>query len=250
MREQIQAAKNNPSEEVGVKTKNLNVWCDSSEVWLPEHYIIKCSKDVNIEDFKDCPCYIGVDLAATSDLTAVAYLFEKEGLLYSKTDYYLPETALWEKPDKELYKLWKQQGLLKITEGNVTDYDYIINDLMKASEIVNLQTVGYDKYNATQWAIKSTELGLPLEEYPQNLGNFNRPTRELERLIMSNQFVIDNNDITRFCFRNVVLKADHNGNVKPNKGARAKKIDGVIAIIQSLGCWLNVPHYSNSIMSL
>lgn len=25
-------------------------------------------------------------------------------------------------------------GLLKITEGNVTDYDYITNDLIKASE--------------------------------------------------------------------------------------------------------------------
>ena len=57
-------------------------------------------------------------------------------------------------------------GLLKITDGNVTDYDYITNDLIKSSEIVNIQAIGYDKYNATQWAIHSTELGLPLEEYP------------------------------------------------------------------------------------
>lgn len=43
--------------------------------------------------------------------------------------------------------------------------------------------------------------------------------------------MIDNNEITRWCFKNVELKADHNGNVKPNKSSKAKKIDGVIAII-------------------
>ncbi len=40
-------------------------------------------------------------------------------------------------------------GLLKITEGNVTDYDYITNDIMKYSNLVSIQKVGYDKYNAT-----------------------------------------------------------------------------------------------------
>ncbi len=53
------------------------------------------------------PAFIGVDLAATSDLTAVSYLIVNDGYYYFKTDYYLPESALIEKPDKELYKYWK-----------------------------------------------------------------------------------------------------------------------------------------------
>lgn len=121
-----------------MKTKTLNLWCDSASVWLPESYIVRNSKRINLEDFRGCSCYIGVDLAATSDLTAVSYLIEQDGTYYFKTDYYLPESALTEKSDRELYKYWKQMGLLKITEGNVTDYDYITNDLVKASEIVNL----------------------------------------------------------------------------------------------------------------
>jgi phage terminase large subunit-like protein len=59
---------------------------------------------VNLKDFKDCSCYVGVDLGATSDLTAVAYLVEKDGTYYFKVHYYLPESALIEKTDKELYK--------------------------------------------------------------------------------------------------------------------------------------------------
>ena len=247
---QVQQAINNPADEVGVKTKTLNLWCDSSNVWLPEDYIIKSSQKVDLEQYRDLPCYIGVDLAATSDLTAVAYLIVSEDKYYWKVHYYLPESALLEKADKELYKYWKQQGLLTITSGNVTDYDYITNDLMKYSEVVNIQAIGYDKYNATQWAIDATEQGLPLEEYPQTLGNFNMPTREMERLILSGKAVIDENEINRFCFRNVTLKSDYNGNVKPNKAVDKKKIDGVIAMIQALGMYLRIPHYSNEITTI
>lgn len=248
IKSQVQQAINNPADEVGVKTKNLNVWCDSATVWLPEDYIIKSSQIVDLNKFRDKPCYIGVDLAATSDLTAVAYLIPEGDKYYWKVHYYLPESALQEKTDKELYKYWKQQGLLTITSGNVTDYDYITNDIMKYNDIVNIQSIGYDKYNATQWAIDATALGLPLEEYPQTLGNFNMPTRELERLILSGKAVIDNNEINRFCFRNVSLKSDHNGNVKPNKAIDKKKIDGVIAIIQALGMYLRCPRYTNEMI--
>lgn len=250
IRGQVQQAINNPVDEVGVKTKTLNLWCDSSNVWLPEDYIVKCTKRVDLNEFKDCDCYIGVDLAATSDLTAVALLIVKDGIYYFKTHYYLPESALVEKTDKELYRVWRGQGFLTITSGNVTDYDYITNDLMRYSELLSIQAVGYDKYNATQWAIDAVEKGLPLEEYPQNLANFNRPTREMERLILSGKAVIDSNDINRFCFRNVELKSDHNGNVKPNKAIEKKKIDGVIAMIQALGMYLQVPHYTNEILTI
>lgn len=250
IREQVQSAINNPSEEVGVKTKTLNLWCDTAEVWLPENYLIKASGKIDLQQLKDFPCYVGVDLAATSDLTAVSYLVVKEGIYYFWNHYYLPESALIEKPDRELYKYWKQQGLLTVTEGNVTDYDYITNDIMKVGDSVCIQKVGYDKYNATQWAISATDLGLPLEEYSQSLGNFNKPTREMERLLLSGKCKIENNEITRWCFKNVTLKSDHNGNVKPNKSVKAKKIDGVIAMIQALGMYLTTPHFSNEIISI
>lgn len=250
IRGQVQQAINNPADEVGVKTKTLNLWCDSSNVWLPEDYIVKSSKEVNLNSFAGMDCYVGVDLAATSDLTAVAYLVVLDGTYYFKTHYYLPESALKDKADKELYKYWKQQGYLTVTSGNVTDYDYITADMLRYADVVNIQSVGYDKYNATQWAIDSTEQGLPLEEYPQTLGNFNMPTRELERLILSGKAVIDNNEINRYCFRNVSLKSDHNGNVKPNKAVDKKKIDGTIAMIQALGMYLRNPRFSNEIITI
>lgn len=248
---EVQQASNNPSDEVGVRTKTLNQWCDSATVWLPEDYILKCSKPLSLSDFKGMACYVGVDLAATSDLTALCFLIiDKEGKYHFKLHYYLPESALKEKTDKELYKYWRSQGMLTVTSGNVTDYDYITNDIKAASKIVNIQKIYYDSWNSTQWAISSTEQGLPLEPYSQTIGNFNKPTRELERLILANNAVIDNNEITRHCFRNVVLKSDHNGNVKPKKQVEGKKIDGVIAMIMALGGYLTNPRYKNRIITI
>lgn len=245
--DQVRQAKNNPGEEVGVKTKTLNIWCDTPTVWIPETYIMGCSGAVDLSSFRDSQCYVGVDLGSTSDLTAVSFLVVDGDLYHFKTNYYLPEAALEEKPDRELYRLWKRQGLLTVTPGNVTDYDYITSDILKCRETLIIQAICYDKYNATQWAIGCAEQGLPLEEYPQTLGNFNRPTKEMERLILSGKAVIDNNEITRNCFRNVVLKSDYCDNVKPVKSQERKKIDGVIAMIQALGGYLVAPHYSNSI---
>jgi phage terminase large subunit-like protein len=246
--EQVWQAKNNPSDEAGVRTKNLNQWCNSANIWIPEEYILRGTAKVAFTQFADgSVCYAGVDLGATSDLTAVAFLVIEGGLYYFKVFYYLPEAALTEKPDRELYKLWRRTGELTVTPGNVTDYDYIQNDIMKISGIMPIANIAYDSYNATQWAIKCTNEGLPLTPYSQTMGNFNRPTKELERIILSGRAVFDNNEITRECFRNVLLKSDHNGNVKPVKYMDKKKIDGCIAIIQALGVYLLTPQYLNEI---
>lgn len=249
IKEQIKSALNNPSEEVGVKTKTLNIWCNSSNTWINDNYINKVTGNVDIDNFKSEICYVGVDLSATSDLTAVSYLVPKDDVYYFKVKYYLPESCLHDSQNKELYKQWMRTGELTITPGNVTDYDYITNDLMKARGIVKLYKIAYDKWNATQWAIDAVEKGLPLEEYSQSIGNFNQPTKEFERLILSGNIVIDNNEITRWCFRNVHIKEDYCGNAKPTKGEDySKKIDGVIAMIQSLGIYLKNPKHSKKLI--
>lgn len=244
LREQIQKAVNSPSEEVGIKTKNINMWCDAELVWIPDTYILKASQEVEFEDFRDMDCYVGVDLSSTSDLTCVSFMFPTEDKYHFKVKYYLPEAALTEKRFREMYGEWRRKGLITITPGNVVDYDYILNDIMDISKNVSIQKIAYDDWNATQFVIYATDAGLPMEPFSQALGNFNKPTKEIERIILSGRAVIDNNLINRHCFRNVVMARDRNGNTKPSKQFEEKKIDGVIAMIQALGVYLVSPRYS------
>lgn len=254
LREQVTSAINNPTEEVSVRTKNLGQWLSTTSVWIPDTYINKCTKTINLDDFKeDSECWVGVDLASVGDMTAVTFMLFKEddATPYFYNKYYLPESALVESPNRELYKYWVRTKQLTITAGNCTDYDYITNDIMAIYNRFMIRKVAYDSWNSVQWAIKATELGLPLEPYSQSIGNFNKPTREFERLIRQGKCVIDNNEITRWMFRNVAIKTDTNGNIKPNKGAGAeKKIDGIISQITALGKWLETPRFTGSILAL
>lgn len=251
LEQQVQNAKNNPSLEVGIKTKNFNVWCDTAETWIPNDILLDSSRVLDLSEFSGNFGFIGVDLAAVSDLTAVSLLVPKDGLFYFKTYYYLPQTTLLESPNSELYKDWKHKGLITITAGNVTDYDYITRDILRISNNISINTIGYDSWNATQWAIDATSKGLPLEPYSQSIGNFNKPTKEFERLVKSGKVIIDNNEITRYCFSNVSLKYDFNDNCKPVKGGSdLQKIDGVIAILTALGTYLESPMYDNNIFIL
>ena len=243
IRKEIRKAINTPSDEVNVKTKTLNMWCDAETVWIPEHYILNSSEKIRLDDFEGMDCYMGIDLSSTSDLTCPAFMFPTEDKYYFKAKYYLPEMALQERRFKELYGEWRRQGLITITPGNVTDYDYILNDIMDIRDKVYIQKIAYDTWNATQFTINAEEKGLPMEPFSQVLGNFNRPTKEMERLILSGKAVIDNNVINRHCFRNVRMARDRNGNTKPSKQFEEKKIDGVIAMLEALGVYLVSPHY-------
>jgi len=240
---QVQQAINSPTDEVGVKTKNLNVWCDSADVWIPDEYIINATKKVDFDDFKGENCYVGVDLASNVDLTAVSYLFVKGDKYYFKTEYYIPHDTLSVHnlhADKELYKQWAGNRYLKVTAGNVTDYDYITKDLLSIGDNSDILKIYYDKYNANAWAIQCTEQGLSLEPFSQALGNFNNCTKEFERLILSGRVVLDDNPINRYCLRNVILKKDFNDNAKPIKMSEKKKIDGVISMLQALASYQSI----------
>ena len=217
-------------------------------MWIPDEYILSVTGDVDLSSFdKNDDCFVGIDLSSTTDLAAVSYMVTHKNKLYFKTDYYLPRESLKTKKLKELYGQWARSGHLKLTPGNVIDYDIILNDIMDADKKVFIQKIGYDSWNSTQFVINAEDRGLPMEPFSQSIGNFNKPTKELERSILSENVVIDNNVITRHCFRNVTMKRDWNGNTKPSKQFDDNKIDGVISMIQAYGIYLESPRYTNTL---
>lgn len=243
IREQVQSAINNPGEEVGVRTKTLNQWCDSSEVWIPDLNVNKCRGSFDWEKFRGEYVYLGVDLASVSDLTALSWCFysSKEQKYYFYTDYFLPADSI-KGPNADLFKQWVADGSLLLTPGNVTDYNYITSLILEREKQYGLKIwqINYDPYNSVQWAIDATGKGLNLNPYSQTVFNFNKPTKELERIILAGACVIDSNQITAYCFRNVKLRYDSNQNCKPDKkDSQIKKIDGVISMIEALACCLD-----------
>lgn len=249
-RQQITKMKNNPSQTTAIMTKVFNVWTSTSNVWIPQSYTFKVMDKVKMNDFKDKLLYLSFDLASTSDLTCLSAMYEDNGTYYFKNWYYLPQEALKTSTNKDNYKKWQRQGFLTVTQGNVTDYDYVMNDIQKLQDnSEGIVRISYDSWNATDFTIRLTEGGFNMKPYSQSIGSMNRPTKAIERLIMEGKnIVIDKNPITLFCFENSVPKPDYNDNIKIIKESYENKIDGVIAIIMNYGGFQEENHYDGSLI--
>lgn len=249
LEEQVLSAENNTSLTSNILTKNFNVWSQTFDVWIEDDYIVKSSKDIKLEDFIGKQVYVGVDLAAVSDLTAVTLMMIEDGKYKFLTKYYIPSYALTHNYNQVQYREWVDNGFLTSVSGNVTDYDVIIDDFMKWRQMgIYITHVFYDSWNSIQWAVGMTNNGFNLIPFSQTIGNFNRPTKEFERLVKIGDIYVDNNPINRYCFHNVSLRTDYNGNSKPQKsGSENDKIDGCISMVQALGGYLTQPQYTATI---
>ena len=224
IRDRIIQAKTSSLIENDVKVKTLNCWVQSVETWISDSRITASMQSVDLQQFKDTECYVGVDLAAVSDLTCWSVLFPPDATrqIWSdkyifKTFAYLPEETISNSENGHLYRRFISKNELISTSGNVADYDIILEDLLRLNDSNYILSVAYDRWNATQFAISATNAGLIMQPFSMSLSNMNMPVKELERLILSDKVIIDVSDLVRWCFANVRIKSDHNDNSTVDK---------------------------------
>ena len=244
MRERVAKADVNASQKPFILTKQFNIWSKDLVAWITNKLLMQYTKPFELTDLnedEELYSYLGADLSSVADITALSAMVKKNDIFYFKTWYFLPEESLTGNPNESLYRQWSRDGDLLITDGNVVDYDNIIEVMKTIQEDNPILKVAYDSWNSTQWSISCTEQGFPMYPFSQSIGNFNRPVKEFERLIKSGKVIIDKNPITNWMFSNVELKCDANENAKPVKaGAQKKnKIDGVIGMLEALGAYLS-----------
>lgn len=246
--QQVNQAQNNPIQEVSVRTKLLNQWLDSSSSWIPMSFVDKSFAKVELEEFRDEYCYVGVDLGSVSDLTAVSVMIPKEDKIYVKNWAFVPEAAMDGTSNSMRYRQFRNQGDLIVTDGNVCDYDRIIKLLEEIQEVCPIRKIAYDQWNATQWAIEMTEKGFPLLPFSQSISSMNRPIKELQRLFLQGKIILDNNQVTRFCLGNCVAVIDSHENVALGKESYEQKIDVAVAMADAVGAYLSENHYDGALI--
>ena len=252
---EVNKASNSPTVEPFVKCKNFGFWglSDYEKTWLTHDEILNVTCDISLDQFDpdNTIVWLGVDLSSTCDLTALSMMVVEDGIYYFKTWYFLPSLSLQQNMNQEIYRKAINQHQLINTCGNVVDYDEVTKVILQIAELYTIGGIFYDSYNSVGWAVDATAKGFPLVPFSQSLFSYNRPTKEMTRLIKMGNCRIDNNILTRFCFDNVELKFDHNENCKPVKKGFAKggsaKVDGVLSMLTALGGYLEQPQFDTSI---
>lgn len=244
--DQLIQAKQDITQTSSILTKNLNLWQDKKDIWIPEQFIKDSfiSENEWYEKLAQKPniIYNGVDLADVSDLNANAFMFHLGGIFYFNIKYYLPEQFINLQQNMSIYKNLAENGMLTFTKGSVIDFTAILNDVVKMREYGRLGCLFYDPYNAKTFIDMCKRQRVNCEPFSQTIASFNTPTKEFQMQILSNNTRFVKNDLTMRCFNDVMILKDHNSNEKPGKeDYYNQKIDGVIASIQALAAYMLDP---------
>jgi len=212
----------------------LNMWTSQETRWLDISKWDECPSELDLENLKGKICYGGLDLSATTDLTAFVLAFEDFSVL---PFFFIPKERMREKIkiDRVPYDVWEQQGFVAVTEGNVVDYNVVQAKIEECLEKYQVKNIAYDRWGSTHLVTNLVSNGydhmIPLG---QGYRDLNAPTKYLETLILDKKLNHGGNPLLRWNFDNVMITPDAAGNIKPDKGKSKQRIDGIVALIMAL----------------
>jgi phage terminase large subunit-like protein len=219
---------------LGLRTKQETKYLDL-EVWDRNRGLVDESKlDGRV-------AYGGLDLASTSDLSALAWLMPGEVGFDVLWRMWTPEDNLpdLDKRTAGQATVWVREGFLTLTPGNVADYDFIFEQINRDREMLDVQGIAFDPWNSSQLVNDLTAAGAPMVKLPQTVGRLSAPTKELQRLLLEGtverpMFRHGGNPAARWQADNLAVWFDANDNVRPDKAHGADKIDAIAAAINAM----------------
>jgi phage terminase large subunit-like protein len=233
------SAKDNPAEENLFRQLRLNQWVKQSVRWMPMHMWENCSFEVNPEKLKGRECYGGLDLSSSTDITAFVLVFPPipgDDKYYVLPHFWIPEENLdlRVRRDHVPYDIWKQQGYLKTTEGNVIHYGFIEKLIEDLGTKYHIKEIAFDRWGAVQMTQNLEGAGFTVVPFGQGYRDMSPPTKELMKLTLEKRIAHGGHPALSWMMDNIHVRTDPAGNIKPDKEKSTEKIDGAVAMIMAL----------------
>jgi phage terminase large subunit-like protein len=227
-------AKDTPAALNNFLTKRLNVWVNADTAWLPAGAWDACKDEtLSLEQFVGEPCWIGCDLAHRDDIASVGLIFRRivEGKVhwYVFTRNYLPEDAL-NRSGNSQYQGWAKAKRIIVTGESSTDFDTIKDDLRKDASRFDVRAVGYDPFQARQFAGELLAEGFPMVEIGQTVKNLSEPMKEFASAVTDGRLHHDGCPLMAWSASNVVCHIDAKENIYPRKAVPQNKIDPMVSL--------------------
>ena len=233
------SAKQNPAEENSFRQLRLNQWVKQSVRWMQMEKWDKCRFPVDPEKLRGRVCYGGLDLSSTGDITAFVLVFpplDEEDKYYVMPFFWIPEDNLILRVNRDHvpYDVWKKQGKLETTEGNVIHYGFIEKFIEDLETKYNIREIAFDRWGATQMVQNLEGMGFTVVPFGQGFKDMSPPTKELMKLVLEKRIAHGGHPVLRWMMDNVYVRTDPAGNIKMDKEKSTEKIDGAVATVMAL----------------
>lgn len=241
--DQMTKAKHQKSAMVTMLCKDFNIKQNSANSWLMNSDVEYVQDEARLEEFKNCFCFAGVDLAATTDLSSVKILMMKphnpKKYIFSK--YFIPEIKI--DSDKEggaKYREWAQKGYVEVHEGNQVNLQKIVEwfKWLGINYGIKVYKLGYDQRFATDFLSGMEQIGYGnkkgevCEMVYQSRSVMSNPMKIVEAELKS-QNIHGLTEMDIWCLLNTAIDVDGREMIMPIKMKADRKIDGTLSLIMA-----------------
>lgn len=190
-------------------------------------------------DWKGRIVYVGLDLSESNDNTSVTMVtVDDDNNILADSFAFIPEGRIEEKTvtEKVNYRELIRTGKVIACGDKVIDYavveDFILN--LETKFGVQIQAIGYDRWNALSTAQKLERSGYNLVEIRQHSSVLHPPTKLLKEKILAKEFKYENNTLLEINFQNARCTYDTNKNMYVHKKKSTGKVDMVVSMLNAI----------------
>lgn len=183
--------------------------------------------------------YVGLDLSETNDNTSVSICaIGDNNEILADSWAFIPEGRIEEKSQFERiqYRELIKGGRVIPCGDKVIDYGAVEEFILGLEERlgVQIQAIGYDRWNALSTAQKLEKAGFNMVEVRQHSSVLHPPTKLLKEKILSGEFQYKRNPLLEINFGNARCAYDTNKNLYVTKKKSNGKVDMVVSLINAV----------------
>jgi phage terminase large subunit-like protein len=237
LRTQAERAQRVPTFEAKWRNLRLNQRVDTEERWLPVDAWKACSGPLDLDALAGSPCFGGLDLGSTRDLTAFALYWPDAGALAVWAWCPADTLSARELSDRAPFRVWARQGQIEPTGGRATDKRRVVRRLAELTARFTPTAIAFDRWGMAEIERLLSEEGitLPLREFGQGFKDMAPATAAFETRVLSGHLRHGANPLLTWALSNVAIERDAAGNAKPNKRRSHERIDPIVASIMAVG---------------
>lgn len=240
VRDQAEGARRMPSREANYRNLILNQRVNLNNPFVSRGVWEQNGGFIDESAFYESKVYIGLDLSARNDLTAlVAVAQDSSRNWHVKAEFFAPLTGIRERSarDRVPYDVWADSGYITLTPGSSVDYAFVAQRLIELCEDYNVELIAYDRWRMDVLQTQLGEYGatLPMSPFGQGYKDMSPALDELESELLQGRIRHGNNPVLTMCAANAVAVRDPAGNRKLDKSKATGRIDGLVALAMAVG---------------
>lgn len=220
-------------------TKHCNIIYSGAgtETYIDVAAVQECK--VNSINWSGRVVYLGLDLSQSGDNTSVSMLaVDEDNKVLADSWAFIPEGRIDEKQASERvnYRELIKTGKVIACGDKVIDYKVVEEFILGLEDRlgVQIQAVGYDRWNALSSAQKLESEGITTVEVRQHSSVLHPPTKLLKEKILNGEFMYTSNPLYEINYLNSRCTYDTNKNLYVNKKKSTGKVDMVVSTINAM----------------